>query len=83
MDSRFSERNVEDMIRKHGTSAHLNAFDAIRQKYAEKNALQAKKEAEILDPLRAERRKMLENIDAMEAAVALAQKQSENKIAEK
>ena len=71
------------MIRKHGTSAHRKAFDAIRQKIAEKNALQAKKEADSLDPLRAERRKMLDKIDAMKAAVALAQKQLENKIAEK
>ena len=83
MESRFSERNVDDMIRKHSTSAHRKVFDAIRQKFAEKNTPQAQREAEILDPLRAERRKMLENIDTMEAAVALAQKQSENKIAEK
>ena len=60
------------MIRKHGTSAHRNAFEAIRQHYAENNALYDKKEAKILDPLRAERRKMLEKIDAMKAAVALA-----------
>ena len=71
MESRFSEKNVDDMIRKHGTSAHRKAFDAIRQKIAEKNALQAKREAEILDPLRAERREMLEKFDAMTAAVAL------------
>ena len=71
------------MIRKHSTSAHRKAFDAIRQKFAEKNTLQAQREAEILDPLRAERREMLEKLDAMTAAVALAQKQLDNKIAEK
>ena len=71
------------MIRKHGTSAHRNAFDAICQKTAEKNALQAKKEAEILDPLRAERREMLDKIDATRALVALAENQLENEIAEK
>ena len=83
MESRFSERNVEEMIRKYGKSADRNAFEAIRQDYAEKNALYDKKEAEILDPLRVERRKMLNRIDAMKAAVALAQKQSEQNIAEK
>ena len=56
MESRFSERNTEEMIRKYGNSADRNAFEAIRQDYAEKNALYDKKEAEILDPLRAERR---------------------------
>ena len=83
MKSRFSERNVDGMIRKHGTRAHRKAFDALRQKWAEKNTLQAKKEAEILDPLRVETREILDKFDAMTAAVALAQKQLDNKIAEK
>ena len=83
MESRFSERNVDDMIRKHGTRAHRKEFDTLRLKWAEKNALQAKKEAEILDPLRAETREILEKFDAMTAAVALAQKQLDKTIAEK
>ena len=83
MESQFSERNTDDMIRKYGNSEDCNAFEAIRKHYAEKNALYDKKEAEILDPLRVERRKMLNRIDAMKAAVALAQKQSEQNIAEK
>ena len=74
MESQFSERNVEEMIREHGTSAHRNAFEAIRQHYTEKNALYDKKEAEIFDPLIAERREMVDKIDATKAAVALAQK---------
>ena len=71
------------MIRKYGNSADRNAFEAIRQDYAEKNALYDKREAEILNPLRAERREMLDEIDAMKALVALAEKQLENAIAEK
>ena len=83
MESRLSESNVEEMIRKYGNSTDRNAFEAIRQNYAEKNALYDIKEADILDPLRAERREMLDEIDAMKALVALAEKQLENAIAEK
>ena len=77
------ERNMEEIVRKYGNSANCNSFEAIRQDYAEKNALLDKKEAEILDPLRAETREMVDRLDATNAVLALAEKQLENKIAEK
>ena len=77
------ERNIENMIRKYGNSVNRNSFEAIRQDYAEKNALYDKKEAEILDPLKPETHKMGDRLDATKAVHALAEKQSENEIAKK
>ena len=74
---------MEEIVRKYGNSANRNSFEAICQDYAEKNALLDKKEAEILDPLRAETREMVDRLDAMKAVLALAEKQLENTIAEK
>ena len=44
---------MEEIARKYGSSANCSQLAAIRQDYAEKKALLDKKEAEILDPLRA------------------------------
>ena len=50
-------------------SISYDSFEAIRYDYAEKNALLDKKEAEIIDPLRAETREMLDKLDAMKAVL--------------